>query len=246
MNSTYRQNNHHQRHHWYTEVSWAPPRLFFFNQLFTPQFYKTPVKHFTKFLRHATQVRAFFAKKKKPLGYRWWRRHCKSDKKRLKEKNKQLHNKSNNCTLISELMVGTGVTVLETRGDWVGGGASVFSGNGTGDPARELHYAVEGTNTSSRRLFLRLQDTPLPFLGAPWMNFTHTLSCLNCTRNLSHTETWLNVIQADGESRSFDWDFTLHPLLLIWDVYVELLPVCSRGPGAVDFGDDLNQMFAAE
>ena len=45
-------------------------------------------------------------------------------------------------------------------------------------------YAVEGTDTSSRRLFLRLQDAPLPFFGAPCTNLTHTLSCLNCTRNL--------------------------------------------------------------
>lgn len=55
-----------------------------------------------------------------------------------------------------------------------------------GEQAEEARYAIEGTNTSSRRLFLRLQDAPLPFLEAPWMNFTHTLSCLNCTRNLPH------------------------------------------------------------
>lgn len=82
-------------------------------------------------------------------------------------------------------------------------------GNGTGDPARELHYAVEGTDTNNRWLFLRLQDTVLPFLGATWMNFTHTLSCLNCTRNLSHTETSLHIMQEDHDLRSVDWDSTL-------------------------------------
>lgn len=63
-NSTYRQNNHYQRHRWYTEGSCAPPRLFFssiFNSL--PQFYKTPVKHSTKFMWHAIPIRALFAKK---------------------------------------------------------------------------------------------------------------------------------------------------------------------------------------
>lgn len=34
-----------------------------FSSIPLPQFYKTPVKHFTKFLWHATQRRAFFAKK---------------------------------------------------------------------------------------------------------------------------------------------------------------------------------------
>lgn len=35
-------------------------------------------------------------------------------------------------------------------------------------------------------------------------------------------------------------------VLLVRDVDVELLPVCCRGPGAVEFGDDLNQVIAAE
>lgn len=35
-------------------------------------------------------------------------------------------------------------------------------------------------------------------------------------------------------------------LLLVWDVYVELLPVGGRGPSAVEFGDDLDQMLAAQ
>lgn len=34
--------------------------------------------------------------------------------------------------------------------------------------------------------------------------------------------------------------------LLVWNVYVELLPVCSHGTGAVEFGDEFNQMIAAE
>lgn len=240
MNSTYRQNNHHQRQHWYTEELHQD---FFFIQLFTPVLQNTS-ETFYQISEACNPGKGFLCQKKKwhlvtdggsgivNLIRRDWRK-------------KTNNNTTSQITALSFLS-SWWVTVLKTRGDWVGGGASVFSGNGTGDLARELHYAVEGTNTSSRRLFLRLQDTLLPFLGAPWMNFTHTLSCLNCTRNLSHTQTWLNVIQVDGESRSFNWDFTLHPLLLVWDVYVELFPVCSRGPGAVDFGDNLNQMFAAE
>lgn len=39
-------------------------KTFFFSSNSLPPFYKTPLKHFTKFLRHATQIRAFFAKKK--------------------------------------------------------------------------------------------------------------------------------------------------------------------------------------
>lgn len=35
-------------------------------------------------------------------------------------------------------------------------------------------------------------------------------------------------------------------LLLVWDVDVELLPVCARGPDAVELGDDLDQVLAAE
>lgn len=119
-------------------------------------------------------------------------------------------------------------------------------GNSTGYLVRELHYAVVGTDTSSRRLFLRLQDTLLPFLGAPWMNFTHTLSCLNCTRNLQHTNTPLNVIRVGRQIKSFDQNNQIFFSLLIWDVNEELLPVCIRGPGAVKFGDDLNEMFTAE
>lgn len=34
--------------------------------------------------------------------------------------------------------------------------------------------------------------------------------------------------------------------LLIGDVDVELFPVCRGGAGAVEFGDDLYQMLAAE
>lgn len=63
--STYRQNNHYQHHHWYTKISCAHEIFFFFSSVFNslPQFYKTPLKHFTKFLWHATPTRAFFAKK---------------------------------------------------------------------------------------------------------------------------------------------------------------------------------------
>lgn len=77
------------------------------------------------------------------------------------------------------------------------------------DLVRELHYAIEGTNTSSRWLFLRLQDAVLPFLGAPLMNFTHTLSCLNCTRNLSYTETSLDTVPEDRGLGSVVLDLAL-------------------------------------
>lgn len=43
---------------------------------------------------------------------------------------------------------------------------------------------AQGTATSRSRLFFRLQVGTLPFFWVPWINFTHTLSCLNCTRNL--------------------------------------------------------------
>lgn len=123
------------------------------------------------------QEKAFSAKKNNTDGVRV----------NLLRKRQTEEKKANNSTLICGLMVGIGVMVLEMRGYCVG----VFRcfsisppRKSTGDPVRELHYTVEGTNTSSRRLFLRLQETLLPFLGAAGMNFTHTLSCLNCTRNL--------------------------------------------------------------
>lgn len=34
--------------------------------------------------------------------------------------------------------------------------------------------------------------------------------------------------------------------LLVWDVDVDLLPVCSRGSNAVELSDDFNQSLAAE
>lgn len=71
------------------------------------------------------------------------------------------------------------------------------------------------------------------------MNFTHTLSCLNCTRNLPHKREL--VKHRPGGRKPPDL-----LALLVRDVDVELLPVCSRGPGAVEFGDDLDQMIAAE
>lgn len=90
--------------------------------------------------------------------------------------------------------MGTGVMIARREVTaWVCFGVSSNPlENSTGNPGEELHYAVEGTSTSSRRLFLRLQDTLLPFLEGPWMNFTHTLSCLNCTRNLSHSRNTIN------------------------------------------------------
>lgn len=92
----------------------------------------------------------------------------------------------------------------------------------------EPHYAVEGTDTSSRRLFLRLQDALLPFLGAPWMNFTHTLSCLNCTRNLSHRNI-SHVIKHNAGGRRIDQNNTMFFLLRVLSYSSEMSMLsCSR------------------
>lgn len=121
-------------------------------------------------------------------------------------------------------MVGIGLMVLKMRGYCVGVFLS-FSitppRKSTGDSARELHYTVEGTNTSSRRLFLRLQETLLPFLGAAGINFTHTLSCLNCTRNLSHNR---NIIKWHAGGR---WTVLITPLALICSYSSEMSMLSS-------------------
>lgn len=59
----------------------------------------------------------------------------------------------------------------------------------------------------------------------------------------THRETRWETFQVGNESPCEGRNFTL---LLVWDVYVELLPVGGRGPSAVEFGDDLDQMFAAQ
>lgn len=141
-----------------------------------PSFTKTPVKH-------ATQIRAIFAKKKVAHGY--------SDSGAVVNlissdwRGGENNNTTSQKTALSFLGLGW---ALVGGGLWdqrfgVGG---VFFNRPPQSGDGKLHYAVVGTDTSSRRLFLRLQDTLLPFLGAPWMNLTHTLSCLNCTRNLPH------------------------------------------------------------
>lgn len=107
-------------------------------------------------------------------------------------------------------------------------------------------YAVAGTDTSSRRLFLRLQEALLPFLGDPWMNFTQTLSCLNWTRNLRHRQRHEPHVRHRHPGPAGPRDLTVREVLLVRDVHVQLLPVGGRGPGAVEFGDDLDQALAAE
>ena len=171
-----------------------------------PQFYKnTSETIFTKFLWHATQIRAFFAKKV-ARGYSYSGAIVNLIRRDWWEK-KNNNNITSQITALpffgGGLRVGTGAMVLETRGYRV---VRWFWKKKKNRPppnlstrtaleswAKELHYAVMGTDTSSSRLFLRLQDAPLPFLGLPWMNFTHTLSCLNCTRNLWNTETSLTI-----------------------------------------------------
>lgn len=107
-----------------------------------------------------------------------------------RKKNKKKNTtSSNNCTVIFAPVLNTGVMVLETIVFRVVVDRCLIVPNLSTQEqhwrgVEGMHYAVVGTDTSSRRLFLRLQDTLLPFLGTPWMNLTHTLSCLNCTRNL--------------------------------------------------------------
>ena len=242
-------------------VSYASIETLFF-LLPHPTLYPSFTKHQwnTKFLWHATQIRAFFAKKV-ARGYSysgaivnlirdWW------GEKTTTQQAKLLHSRV--FLGGGGLRVGTGAMGLETRGYRVvrwffkkkQSPPKSEHWNSTGELTREPHYAVMGTDTSSSRLFLRLQDAPLPFFGLPWMNFTHTLSCLNCTRNLSHTETSLRI--SPGVETAYvpltgiNYINSSFSILLVWDVDVDLLLVCGLGPGAVEFGDDLNQMFAAE
>lgn len=138
------------------------------------QVHKTPVKHFNNFLWHATQIRAFYAKQTMWLHLYLCLRNF--------DKNK----KPNNCTFLGS----EGKLVWRLLSPEFWGRVMVWCLVAARLSAQRqqwrLHYGDVGTDTSSRRLFLRLQDMLLPFFGLLWMNFTHTLSCLNCTRNLPH------------------------------------------------------------
>lgn len=99
----------------------------------------------------------------------------------------------------------------------------------------------DGTDTSRRRLFLRLQATPLPFFGVPWMNFTHTLSCLNCTKNLKGRE--------QVKPQEWYWGNKIHRNvghLLIWNIDIDMVSVSWSSTNAMKFGDDLNQSITAQ
>lgn len=76
------------------------------------------------------------------------------------------------------------------------------------------------------------------------MNFTHTLSCLNCTRNLKDKRDRCHICSGHTQIHVHGtYNSSAYRHLLVWDVDVELIVVDSR---AVEFGDDLDQVIAAE
>lgn len=200
------------------------------------QFYKTPVKDFTACLWRATQIKAFSARKQTRRRI-WW---CKSVEKE-RERGKKDH-RANNST---KLWAHGG----HWGGDWCPD-ERLLTGSFNSSPPHRCEPSR--TTVASRRATPSRAPTP-PAGGC---------SCA-CRRRRCRSwrlPGWISrrlcpAWTAPGTCRTGEstWSIAreeethlICSALLVRDVDVELLPVCGRGPGAVEFGDDLDQMIAAE
>lgn len=103
----------------------------------------------------------------------------------------------------------------------------------------------DGTDTSRRRLFLRLHETLLLFFGVPWMNFTQTLSCLNCTKNLKWREKCYTYTSETWRTKQNMMHRNVGHLL-IRNINFDLVPVSWSCTSAVKFGYNLDQSVTAK